>query len=365
MAKSSLRKSRHREAVSGCWAARADEIVYNVRVVKFSIVIPVYGTERFLPRCLESLRAQTFRDFEAVVVDDCSPGGCAGVVRPFGDFARYVRHDTNRSAFQARRTGILAAKGDYVVPLDPDDYLLPDLLARVRAVAEREDADMVSYWIDYDDGRRVRPHWCRHPAVTVSGKDALHELAEHKMFTGVASKVVRREVLTRALGTLPSAEDAYVNTCDDLMLLVPSLLLSERVSFLDYAGYRYFVNEESTSHSWRTADGLRLACGQTRVACDAAAAATASLTDDAGARTDVSSIVADVERMFVKEAMAADDVADRLPPLLANFPAKVVAEVLAERLQALRTSRAYRFGNAVAQVPRAVQSFAGAIFGRR
>ena len=333
--------------------------------MKFSFVIPVYKTERFLPRCLESLRAQTVRDFEAVVVDDCSPGECAEAVRPFGDFARYVRHDRNRSAFQARRTGILAARGEYVVPVYPDDYLLPDLLARVRDVAEREDADMVSYWIDYDDGRLVRPHWCRHPAGTMSGKAALHELAARRIFTGVASKAIRRDVLMRALETLPSAEDAYVNTSDDLMLLIPSLLLCERVSFLDYAGYRYFVNADSTSHAWRTADGLRRACEQTRCACDAAKAATTARTDDAGALADVSAIVTDIERMFVREATAADDIAGRIQSLLASLPAEVVTAELAEQLQAVRQSRAYRVGNAIAQLPRAVRAFAAALFRRR
>jgi len=258
--------------------------------MKFSFVIPVYNTEPFLPRCLDSLRAQTDGDFEVVVVDDCSPGDCAEVVRPYADVVRYVRHTRNRSAFQARCTGIAAARGDYVVPVDPDDYLTPETLAKLRAAIGRDEPDMVSYWMDYDDGRRVYPHWCRHPAAAVTGVAALRELVEHRYFTGVASKAFRRSVLVAALEALAAPAETYVNTCDDFLMLVAALMKSERVAFLDYAGYRYFVNAASTSFSWKSRRGFLRAREQARVAC--------ALLDRMASRPEVSSEV----RTLVSEA---------------------------------------------------------------
>lgn len=66
--------------------------------MRFSVVIPVYGTERFLPRCLNSLKAQTDRDLEVIGVDNCSPGDCAEVVGPaFVDgCARILQSRTRR-----------------------------------------------------------------------------------------------------------------------------------------------------------------------------------------------------------------------------------------------------------------------------
>lgn len=336
--------------------------------MRFSVVIPVYNTEKFLPRCLESLRAQTDQDYEVVVVDDCSPGGCADAVKPFGPSVRYVRHAKNLSAFQARLTGFRAACGDYVVPVDPDDYLQPDLLSRVRALVDRDRPDAVSYWMDYDDGRKTSSHWCRHPAGIVSGVEALRELAEHKFSTGLASKVIRRKTLLDAVQALSAPKDIYVNTCDDLLVLLPLLVLSERVAFLDYAGYRYFVNTASTSFSWQTTDGFRRACEQVRIASDLAARATSSLTDDESARAAVRAVLDDIERMFVRKAVSGscsqDDFAVRADVLLACLHHENVVRELAELLCALQRSRAYRFGNAVAQAPRAVRSFVARLLGR-
>lgn len=232
----------------------------------FSIVIPVYNAEAYLPRCLDSIRSQTDQDCEVIVVDDFSPGNCADVVKPYGDLVRYIRHAENRSAFQARRTGIEAAQGDYIVPVDPDDYLVPETLARLREVIDRDAPDMISYWIDYDDGTRVYPHWCRHRADTVSGEEALRDLAAGGYFTGVASKAFRRETLLDALRELDAPDALYVNTCDDFLMLVPMLMKSGRVSFLDFAGYRYFVNGESTTFSWRTRRGFEKALAQMKLA---------------------------------------------------------------------------------------------------
>jgi len=239
--------------------------------MKFSVVIPVYNTEQFLPRCLDSLKAQTDSGFEVIVVDDCSPGPCAETLRPYGDFVRYIRHEKNLSLFQARQTGLRLAKGDYVVPLDSDDYLMPETLARLRAVIERESPDIISYWMEYDDGKKVTPHWCRHPAAVVTGVEALRELVEHTYFNGVASKAFRREMLLlvrRAFEELGVQDALYINTSEDLLAFVAALFFCEKFAFLDYAGYRYFVNEDSLTFSWQTRAGYRRALEQMHVACD-------------------------------------------------------------------------------------------------
>jgi len=291
--------------------------------LKYSIVIPVYNTEEFLPRCLDSLKAQTDRDFEVIVVDDCSPGdagrsgiapyqvGDAGrsesahyqaeeIVKRYDARFKCVRHATNRSAFQARCTGVAAAKGDYVVPVDPDDYLLPETLAKLRAVIERESPDLVSYWIDYDDGRKTYPHWCRHPAATVTGAEALRELVEHRYFTGVASKAFRREPLLRALRALAAPEETYVNTCDDFLMLVAVLVESGRVAFLDYAGYRYYVNEGSTSFSWRTRAGFRRAQDQMHLVGELLRRRAGRADVSPAVRSLVSEAVAGIEEWFAQ-----------------------------------------------------------------
>ena len=318
----------------------------------FSFIVPVYGTERFLPRCLDSLFAQTDKDFEVIVVDDCSPGDCAAVLKPYAGRVRYVRHETNRSAFQARWTGIRAATGDYVVPVDPDDYLLPDVLKRAREALASERPDVLSYWIDYDDGRRVFPHWCRHAPGAVSATQALAELADDRLFTGVASKVFRRETLMTALAEFEKVEgvaDAYVNTADDYLMLVAVLMCGERMSFLDYAGYRYFVNAGSTTFTWKSAEGLRKAGSQVRFVVDALAQVAARRTLDDAARESVRMSLDGLQRFFVRNVLdgGGADLGALLAVLRETLHAGPVARELAHEVVALRASRAYRLGRAL------------------
>ena len=270
--------------------------------MRYSFVLPVYGTEKYLPRCLDSIFAQTERDFEVIVVDDCSPGNCAEAVARYGDRVRYVRHDRNRSAFQARMTAVRAARGEYVVPVDPDDYVMPELLARLDGTIGASRPDMISYWIDWDDGRKVFPHWCRHPAGEMTGAAAIRELAEAKFMNGVATKAFRRETWLRAVAALAAPDDLYVNTADDYLVLLPVLMISERVAFLDYAGYRYFVNSESTSGTWKTQEGYNRACSEVRQVKDLVLEmANRRLADDP-VLADVRSAVAGLERFFAAQA---------------------------------------------------------------
>jgi glycosyltransferase involved in cell wall biosynthesis len=98
----------------------------NDRIPAVSVIIPVYNTERYLARCLESVLSQTLTDIEIIVVDDCSPDGSADVVRRFlqqDERITYIRHDKNLGLGGARNTGIAAARGDFIVSLDSDDAL--------------------------------------------------------------------------------------------------------------------------------------------------------------------------------------------------------------------------------------------------
>ncbi len=139
----------------------------------FSFVVPVYNSEAFLPRCIESLLGQTFEDFEIIIVDDCSPGGCAEVLKAYSDSRiRYTRHEKNSSLLQARITGARLAKGQYVVPVDSDDYVGLELLAMVRqALKINPDTDGVFYHTVTVCGDRVMPSWHNHPAGLFSATE--------------------------------------------------------------------------------------------------------------------------------------------------------------------------------------------------
>ena len=85
-----------------------------------SVVVPVYKAEAWLPRCVESLLAQTFPDFELLLIDDGSPDGCGALCDGFACRDGRVRalHQTNGGASSARNAGIRAARGRYLTFVD-------------------------------------------------------------------------------------------------------------------------------------------------------------------------------------------------------------------------------------------------------
>ena len=120
------------------------------RAPMVSVVIPTYNCARYLPEAIDSVLAQTYRDFEIIVVDDGSTDNTPEVLARYGDQIRIIRQpDQGRSA--ARNAGILAARGEYIAFLDADDLWLPQKLEKQLALfAARAEIG----WV-YSDYRRL------------------------------------------------------------------------------------------------------------------------------------------------------------------------------------------------------------------
>ena len=90
----------------------------------FSIIIPIYNTEKYLNRCLASIRSQLFTDYEVILVDDGSTDSSPAICQNYAakdNRYRYVRKE-NGGAFHARRFGADFALGNYVLFMDADDF---------------------------------------------------------------------------------------------------------------------------------------------------------------------------------------------------------------------------------------------------
>ena len=93
--------------------------------MKFSVIIPVYNVEKYLPACLDSVQGQTFQDFETILVDDGSTDSSPVIAATYADGKEnwHLIHQENQGLSGARNTGLVHAKGDYVLFLDSDDWL--------------------------------------------------------------------------------------------------------------------------------------------------------------------------------------------------------------------------------------------------
>jgi glycosyltransferase involved in cell wall biosynthesis len=106
---------------------------------KVSVIVPTYNNRSFLPATIDSVLAQTYSDYELIVVDDGSTDDTVAVLRPYNGQIRYLPQ-TNQGVSAARNRGLALALGDYIVFLDGDDLLLPHKLARQVAFLDTNQA---------------------------------------------------------------------------------------------------------------------------------------------------------------------------------------------------------------------------------
>ena len=114
-----------------------------------SVIVPVYKVEKYLRHCVDSILAQTYPDFELLLIDDGSPDGCPKICDEYASRDPRVRviHKTNGGLISARNEGILAARGDYICIVDGDDWADENMLQFIHdTVAQSpEPLDMVLF----------------------------------------------------------------------------------------------------------------------------------------------------------------------------------------------------------------------------
>lgn len=115
--------------------------------MRFSILVPVYNVERYLPDCLNSIFKQELTDFELILVDDGSTDGSGALCDEAASSDKRVRviHQVNKGLLLARRAALDMAKGEYCICVDSDDALREDALSVVDAAIRRTNADIVCF----------------------------------------------------------------------------------------------------------------------------------------------------------------------------------------------------------------------------
>lgn len=113
----------------------------------FSVIVPIYKIEKYLCRCIDSVLAQSFSDYELILVDDGSPDRCPAICDEYAQKDARIRviHKENGGLVSARQAGIQIAVGDYVFHLDGDDAICEDALESAYQIICEMQPDMVSF----------------------------------------------------------------------------------------------------------------------------------------------------------------------------------------------------------------------------
>ena len=127
---------------------------------ELSIIVPVYKVEKYLPRCIDSILAQTFGDFELILIDDGSPDGCGRICDEYArkDKRIVVIHQKNMGVSAARNAGLDIAHGRYIGFVDSDDWIEPQMYEVMMDAIRENGADMAVCGVRYadEDGKFTR-----------------------------------------------------------------------------------------------------------------------------------------------------------------------------------------------------------------
>ena len=213
-----------------------------------SIVIPVYGVEKYIEQCARSLFEQTYPNIEYIFVNDCTQDSSMGVL--FSVLADYphrehlvkvIQHEENKGLAKTRYDGFLAAKGDYITSCDSDDWLDVKACELLVNKAESDNADIVVYGYHhyYSETKIINYSIFNH-----SSSDLLSDLFLGRLNPCIHTCIFKRFFIDNDLIHAPAADMA-----EDLVFTVQLFYNAERISFLNQSLYYYRQNEKSISHS--------------------------------------------------------------------------------------------------------------------
>ncbi len=210
---------------------------------EISVIIPVYNLEKHLAECLDSVRSQTFPDFEVIAVNDGSSDGSGDILEAYAKEDERIKplHIANGGVSNARNLGIENANGRYVYFLDGDDTIEPfalDLLYK-----NIQDADMVQTAYDrvYSDGNVVNEDFTDKVLTEkdiILGSYFLGEIKESS-----CNKLYRRETI----GELRF--DTNLKVAEDSVFVHSLIKKSNRIKLMDNITYHYRMHEESCMNS--------------------------------------------------------------------------------------------------------------------
>lgn len=121
--------------------------------MKVSVIVPVYNTEKYLKKCIDSLLNQNFEDYEIIVINDLSPGNAEKIIKSYNDKKIvYIKNETNKGIGYNRNLGIKKAKGEYVCFIDSDDYVKEDFISKMYNYSKENNLDLcVCDYINVDE----------------------------------------------------------------------------------------------------------------------------------------------------------------------------------------------------------------------
>lgn len=208
---------------------------------KVSVVVPVYGVEKYIERCARSLFEQTLDDIEYIFVDDCTKDNSIEILRRvIEEYTNrksqiiILHHDVNKGQAQARKTGILIAKGEYIIHCDSDDWVDADLYANMytKAITERLDVVICDCNRTIGTTSEIISGGCE-----TNQSKLINQMFHCKVWWSLCNKLFRRDLYEGVVFPVGAMGE-------DMCICMQHMTKCERIGYVR-SNYNYYTNANS------------------------------------------------------------------------------------------------------------------------
>ena len=242
--------------------------------MRFSIIVPIYNKECYVRECLESIRNQSFKDFECLMIDDGSTDSSSRICKEFSrddDRFKYF-YKENGGLVSARKFGAHHVSGDYVINVDADDFIKNDFLKVISEEIERSSPDTVCFRYTVfksgleTDANISQPNGCFEGEKLVDllrkflFDDGKEYINSGSVLFNICTKAIKRELYIKCQDKVNNR----VTSGEDTVFSFLWCFHCKKVSLIDYAGYIYRHEETSIEHTFnmRCFANLDLVCDE-------------------------------------------------------------------------------------------------------
>ena len=213
-----------------------------------SVLVPVYGVEKYIERCARSIFEQTYQNLEIIFVNDCTPDNSINILTKVlkdypkrKDQTRIINHEKNKGLATARKTALLASSGYYIQNLDSDDYVDFDMIHKMVVLAELEKADITicDFYSEYKQNKK----YC-HVNPSLEPLKCLTQILKGHVHSSVCNKLIKHSLYTE--NTIMPIDD--INMLEDMSVMYRLMFYAKKISYLQIPLYHY-IQYNSNSYT--------------------------------------------------------------------------------------------------------------------
>ena len=215
---------------------------------KVSVVIPVYGVEKYIERCVRSLFEQTLDDIEYIFVNDCTEDRSIDILNAVindyparKDQVRIIHHEKNKGLPFARQSGWQVATGEYIANCDSDDWVALDFYEIMYNEAIEKNADMVVSDYILVEGESKR-QMCGLRDVNASKEDIIKDMMYMRTPWNIWNRLLRRDLLAQ----FEEFPQKYM--AEDMAITFPLYIKCNVIAYCQNACYFYDLRIDTASH---------------------------------------------------------------------------------------------------------------------